>query len=76
MLVVHWDSGRIRRPKKCMHWIIKSNDREKLLTQHRFYQEFLGKALTEKYSSLSTQMDKVIHNANTEISTLQSKVAG
>ncbi|KAJ5811370.1 cyclin [Penicillium riverlandense] len=45
-------------------------------TQEIFYQEFLGKALTEKYSSLSTQMDKVIHNANTEISSLQSKFAG
>jgi E3 ubiquitin-protein ligase CCNP1IP1 len=59
-----------------MFWIIRSHEREKLLTQHRFYQEFLGKALTEKYSSLSTQMDKVIHNANTEISSLQSKFAG
>ncbi|KAJ5611238.1 cyclin [Penicillium lagena] len=44
-------------------------------TQEIFYQEFLGKALTDKYSSLSTNMDKVIHNANTEISSLQSKVA-
>lgn len=43
---------------------------------HRFYQEYLGKSLTEKYSSLSTQMDKVIHNANSEISTLHSKVSG
>ncbi|CEJ58040.1 Putative XAP5 domain-containing protein [Penicillium brasilianum] len=44
-------------------------------TQEIFYQEYLGKSLTEKYSSLSTQMDKVIHNANSEISTLHSKVS-
>lgn len=43
---------------------------------HRFYQEYLGKSLTEKYASLSTQMDKVIHNANSEISTLHGKVSG
>lgn len=46
------------------------------LTLHRFYQEFLGKSLTEKYTSLSTQMDKVIHNANSEISTLHKKISG
>ncbi|OKP15034.1 E3 ubiquitin-protein ligase CCNB1IP1 [Penicillium subrubescens] len=44
-------------------------------TQEIFYQEFLGKSLTDKYASLSTQMDKVIHNANSEISTLHSKVS-
>lgn len=42
----------------------------------RFYQEFLGKTLTEKYTSLNAQMDKVVHNANTEIATLQSKLSG
>jgi hypothetical protein len=42
----------------------------------RFYQEFLGKSLTEKYAGLSTQMDKVIHNANSEIATLHGKVSG
>ena len=42
----------------------------------RFYQEFLGKSLTEKYANLNTQMDKLIHNANSEITTLHSKVSG
>jgi E3 ubiquitin-protein ligase CCNP1IP1 len=42
----------------------------------RFYQEFLGKTLTDKYTSLNTQMDRVVHNANTEISSLQSRVSG
>ncbi|PLN83920.1 cyclin [Aspergillus taichungensis] len=44
-------------------------------SQEIFYQEFLGKTLTEKYTGLNTQMDKVVHNANTEITTLQSKLS-
>ncbi|KAL3479331.1 hypothetical protein BJX99DRAFT_244928 [Aspergillus californicus] len=44
-------------------------------TQEIVYQEFLGKTLTDKYTNLNTQMDKVIHNANTEISTLQARLA-
>ncbi|EAW16295.1 uncharacterized protein NFIA_056440 [Aspergillus fischeri NRRL 181] len=46
------------------------------LTGDRFYQEYLGKSLTEKYSTLSTHMDRVIHSANTEISALQAKLNG
>lgn len=46
------------------------------LTSDSFYQEFLGKTLTEKYTTLNTQMDKVIHNANSEISTLQARLSG
>ncbi|KAJ5330433.1 hypothetical protein N7476_000216 [Penicillium atrosanguineum] len=44
-------------------------------TQEIFYQDFLGKSLTEKYSNLNTQMDKVIHNANSEMSVLQNKIS-
>ncbi|PKY03387.1 cyclin [Aspergillus campestris IBT 28561] len=44
-------------------------------SQEIFYQEFLGKTLTEKYTNLNTQMDKVVHNANTEIATLQAKLS-
>ncbi|KAL2870649.1 uncharacterized protein BJX67DRAFT_244704 [Aspergillus lucknowensis] len=44
-------------------------------TQEIFYQEFLGKTLTEKYTNLNTQMDKIIHNANTELSTMQARLA-
>ncbi|RAK76834.1 uncharacterized protein BO72DRAFT_430028 [Aspergillus fijiensis CBS 313.89] len=44
-------------------------------TQEVFYQEFLGKTLTEKYTNLNTQMDKVIHNANSEISALQARIS-
>ncbi|EKV15820.1 hypothetical protein PDIG_12730 [Penicillium digitatum PHI26] len=41
----------------------------------RCYQEYRAKTLTEKYASLNTQMDKVIHNANTEILSLQNKLS-
>ncbi|KAH8425029.1 uncharacterized protein LDX57_002778 [Aspergillus melleus] len=44
-------------------------------TQEIFYQEFLAKTLTEKYATINTQMDKVIHNANTEISSLQARLS-
>ncbi|KAE8392949.1 hypothetical protein BDV23DRAFT_170594 [Aspergillus alliaceus] len=37
-----------------------------------FYQEFLAKTLTDKYTGLNTQMDKVLYNANSEVSNLQA----
>lgn len=45
-------------------------------TRASFYQEYRAKTLTEKYGSLNTQMDKIIHNANTEIMSLQNKLTG
>lgn len=47
-----------------------------LTCRARFYQEYLGKSLTDKYTKLNLHLDKVVHNANSEISTLHSKVAG
>ncbi|KAL4800729.1 hypothetical protein BDV19DRAFT_396236 [Aspergillus venezuelensis] len=44
------------------------------MTQETVYQEVLGKTLKDKYANLNTQMDKVIHNANKEISTLQTRL--
>ncbi|KAI5293240.1 hypothetical protein KEM52_005723, partial [Ascosphaera acerosa] len=44
------------------------------VTQEIFYQEYLGKGLTEKYGALSKQMDKVVHDANLEISSLQARL--
>lgn len=38
------------------------------------YQEYLAKSLTEKYTVLSTQMDKVVHDANAEIANLRDKL--
>ncbi|PGH08087.1 hypothetical protein AJ79_06087 [Helicocarpus griseus UAMH5409] len=43
--------------------------------QEVFYQEYLGKTLTDKYGALNQQMDKVIHDANSEISNLQNRIA-
>ncbi|KAI6805734.1 hypothetical protein KC332_g15555 [Hortaea werneckii] len=45
-------------------------------TQEIVYQEFLARSLTDKYSSLSTHLDKVIHDANLEITGLREKLAG
>ncbi|KAI5299421.1 hypothetical protein KEM56_003246 [Ascosphaera pollenicola] len=43
-------------------------------TQEIFYQEYLGKGLTEKYAALNNQMDKVVHDANSEITSLQNRM--
>ena len=42
---------------------------------YRCYQEYLSKGLTEKYSNLNTEKEKLINSANAEISSLQNKVA-
>ncbi|KZF19314.1 hypothetical protein L228DRAFT_214835, partial [Xylona heveae TC161] len=42
-------------------------------TQEIVYQEYLSKSLTEKYTVLSNQMDKLIHDANSEISNMQHR---
>lgn len=39
------------------------------------YQEYLAKSLTDKYNNLGTQLDKIIHDANTEIDTLNQKIS-
>ncbi|KAM3067213.1 hypothetical protein ACMFMG_005419 [Clarireedia jacksonii] len=43
-------------------------------TQEIVYQEYLAKSLTDKYATLNTQMDKIIHDANSEISNLRNKM--
>jgi E3 ubiquitin-protein ligase CCNP1IP1 len=40
------------------------------------YQEYLAKSLTDKYATLNTQMEKIIHDANSEISNLRNKMIG
>ncbi|KAA8570938.1 hypothetical protein EYC84_000318 [Monilinia fructicola] len=45
-------------------------------TQEIVYQEYLAKSLTDKYSTLNSQMDKIIHDANNEISNLRNKIIG
>ncbi|KAI4167747.1 MAG: hypothetical protein LQ343_006942 [Gyalolechia ehrenbergii] len=46
-----------------------------MLSGGSVYQEYLAKSLTEKYNNLGTQMDKIIHNANMEINTLNQKIS-
>lgn len=46
------------------------------LTCGSIYQEYLARSLTDKYSTLSTQMDKVIDDANAEISSLRNRLEG
>ncbi|KAK6531081.1 hypothetical protein TWF281_007906 [Arthrobotrys megalospora] len=43
-------------------------------TQEIVYQEYLSKTLTEKFNTLSTQLDKVVLEANTEIATLNERL--
>jgi len=48
--------------------------RDGLTLSTRVYQEFLAKSLTEKYTSLNSQMDKIIRQANAEMSDLRVKM--
>ncbi|KAI1675187.1 hypothetical protein L13192_01934 [Pyrenophora tritici-repentis] len=43
-------------------------------SQEIVYQEHLAKGLTEKYNTLSQQMDQVIHDANSQIKVLEAKM--
>ena len=43
-------------------------------SQEIIYQEHLAKGLTEKYNTLSQQMDQLIHDANAQIKVLQDKI--
>lgn len=44
--------------------------------QETIYQEHLAKGLTEKYNTLSQQMDQLILDANSQIKMLQDKMQG
>ncbi|KAI0022562.1 hypothetical protein F4780DRAFT_182848 [Xylariomycetidae sp. FL0641] len=43
-------------------------------TQEVIYQEYMAKTLTDKYSSLSVHLDKVLNDANAEITDLHNKL--
>ncbi|KAL1791855.1 hypothetical protein ACET3X_009606 [Alternaria dauci] len=43
-------------------------------SQEIIYQEHLAKGLTDKYDTLSQQMDQLIHDANAQIKALQGKM--
>ena len=44
------------------------------LTTRSVYQEYLAKTLTEKYTGLNMQMDKIINDANSELNMLNQKL--
>ncbi|KAL8965376.1 MAG: hypothetical protein Q9197_006544 [Variospora fuerteventurae] len=44
-------------------------------TQEIVYQEYLARSLTEKYNNLETEVDKIIHDANSEIDKLNQKIS-
>ncbi|KAJ5042422.1 uncharacterized protein L3040_004971 [Drepanopeziza brunnea f. sp. 'multigermtubi'] len=44
-------------------------------TQEIVYQEYLAKNLTDKYTTLNTQVDKIVHDANGEISNLRNRIS-
>jgi len=46
------------------------------LTLSSVYQGHLAKSLTIKYSNMSSQLDKVINDANAEIASLREKLDG
>ncbi|KAL8931728.1 MAG: hypothetical protein Q9211_006770 [Gyalolechia sp. 1 TL-2023] len=46
-----------------------------VVTTCSVYQEYLAKSLTDKYNNLGTQMDKIVHDANSEIDTLNQKIS-
>lgn len=71
--------GLIKRRKRCIHTNLreKKKNRNALTSVYAsFYQEYLSKDLTEKYGALNAEMEKVIHEANTEISSLQNRLSG
>ncbi|GAB7355947.1 hypothetical protein MBLNU459_g6582t2 [Dothideomycetes sp. NU459] len=44
-------------------------------TQEIMYQDYMAKSLTDKYATLSSQMDNVINEANVEIMALRDKLS-
>ncbi|CAL3962740.1 unnamed protein product [Diplocarpon coronariae] len=44
-------------------------------TQEIVYHEYVAKNLTDKYNILSTQIDKIVHDANSEVSNLRNKIS-
>ena len=46
-----------------------------LLTTNSVYQEYLAKSLTDKFGRLNAQMDKIIHDANSEIDMLNQQIS-
>jgi E3 ubiquitin-protein ligase CCNP1IP1 len=46
-----------------------------VLNHTSVYQDYLSRSLTEKYAALNVQIDKIINDANAEISSLRNKMS-
>ena len=67
-----WLSGAISRRRRCgSPTIVAIIDQ---LKYSSVYQEYLAKTLTDKYSTLNGQMDKVLHDANSELNILNQRI--
>jgi E3 ubiquitin-protein ligase CCNP1IP1 len=47
---------------------------ERWLKLPSVYQEYLAKTLTDKYSNLNQQLDKVLNDANSELNILNQRI--
>ena len=71
--VVHWPSGPTNRPKRCE--LVRPRSLVEMAKQtFSMYQEYLCKNLTEKYSHINSQLDRVVNEANTQLQNLQKKI--
>jgi hypothetical protein len=70
----HYHSGPTKPPKKCLQSVHHSQLQAD--ANDSYYQEHLCKNLKDKYTNLSTAVDKLVDNANSEIQNLQTKMFG
>lgn len=71
-----WRFTAIKRRRRCETKLGPQATVSELTTSESIYQDFLARSLTDKYSTLSSQMDKIIHDANSEILGLRDKLSG
>ena len=72
MLVEDWLSGVINQRRRCgSPTVISIIDQLKSIS---VYQEYLARTLTDKYSTLNGQMDKVLNDANSELNILNQRI--
>jgi E3 ubiquitin-protein ligase CCNP1IP1 len=57
-----------------MYALLRLKQRHELTNLTSVYQEFASRSLTEKYTTLTTQMEKIINEANAEMSDLRNKM--
>ena len=55
-------------------WVAHRRCHHRLAEVFSVYQEYLAKTLTDKYSTLNAQMDKVLNDANSELNILNQRI--